>query len=137
MKIIFLATTLALIATPAMSEQVELMCNGQYKNYKDGSSASQNGIKVVLDEGEGLVSIRGGYYYFNGDYEISDIELVRESPDVVFVSSFTNDDGKMLGRLGTLNRYTGELGVFACGDVECVDYYADQSATCVKAAPLF
>lgn len=125
MKSLLLATALALTATPAMAEGVELMCNGTIvRDEKLGLHSAMEGMHILV--GKDTVVISGGNHLKPVTYAIDREE--SDAANLIFSS----------GRwFGILNRYSGELALMPEHEPDGTQFKGYVSATCAKADPLF
>lgn len=125
MKRILAASTLAMLASPAAADPVELVCNGELTKYDDNHFHSPiNGMHILV--GNGTLMISGGNHGEPTTYAID--SEASNAADLFFSS------GRWGGRL---NRYSGELMLWPEPDTTAATFNGHLSARCGKADPLF
>lgn len=128
MKALLLATALALTATPALAEPVDLECVGTQwlAGEKELDSWSVSGIRVIILEDASTVVV-AGLKPFSATYTID-----PSKGDAARLEFFFADRWQ-----GAINRYNGELELRRCSETDCKSFDNVVQATCAKADPLF
>jgi len=124
MKRLIIAAALALCASPAWAEPVDLVCSGEFSWFGESyGSAPVSGIHVVVTADQVEVS---GFRYYSGSYAIDPSK--GDEASIFFISGLW---------MGSINRYSGELIVNKCKETGCASMDHAVNATCGKADPLF
>lgn len=123
MKRLIIAAALALSASPAVAEPVELVCEGTLHGISE-KPVPVDGIHILITEDRVVVS---GSPYYSGSY-IIDVSK-SDAAQVNF------DHGEYWG--GFINRYSGSLVLQKSSDAEKEKIDHVINANCGKADPLF
>jgi hypothetical protein len=127
MKRLIIAAALALSASPALAEQVDLECEGNlYVSDSQPENWRVSGIRVIIMEDDDTVVV-AGLPPFSATYTID-----PSKGDAARIEFFFSDLWQ-----GSINRYNGELQLLKCAKADCKSFDNVVQATCGKAGPLF